>query len=94
MTEQTRKPRVLRIVVFELRVIRLRLHHSVREDRAGHRGFRDRIDVTGGQRPVAKRDVAFSADKLRAFISFVDLVIESSTVVQFRSDVTTLGAAT
>ena len=93
MTEQTRESRVLLIVVFELRVVSRRLQYSVRKESAGHRRFRNRVYVTRRHGPVAKRNVALGADKLRALVSFVDLVIERSTVVQFRSDVTALGAA-
>jgi len=79
--------------MLELRIVSRRLHYSVREDSAGHGGFRDRLDVTRRHRLVAKRDVTLSADKLRALVSLSDLVIKRSTFVDRRRDVATLGAA-
>jgi hypothetical protein len=38
--------------------------------------------------------MALGADKLRAFISLIDFVVENSTVIQRRRDVTTFSATT
>jgi len=65
----------------------------VRKDGARHRCFRNRIDVTRRHRPVAERDVALGADKLRVPVSLVKLGIESAAVFKLRSDVTTFSPA-
>ena len=54
----------------------------------------NRTHVTWGRRFPAERNVTLRADKRRALVLLIDLVVENSTVVESCGDVTTLGAAT
>ena len=100
MAKQTRKPRMLAVVVFELGVVtclwcsREHERRSMGESSSRNGGFWNRINVTRRHRSVAKRDVALCADKLRVLIPLIDLVVENSTFIQSRANVTSFRAAT
>lgn len=81
---------MIAIVVFELREVSW-FEHGMSES---NRRLRNRPEVTLRYRFVTKLNMALRANKLRALVSLVDLVIENSAVVQRRSDVATLRATT
>ena len=58
------------------------------------RRFRNRVQVTRGHRPISKCDVTLRAGKRRILISLIDFVVENSTFIQRRGNVTTLRAST
>jgi len=95
MTEQAGKPRVHLVVVFELRIVRRRWPNCMSELSSITRNRpRNRIHVTRRRRSVAESEVTFRADKRRALILLIDLVIQDSTVIELRRNVTTFRATT
>ena len=60
----------------------------------GNRGFGNRTQVTRRQRSVAECEVTLRADKRRALISLIDLVIENPTISEGRGNVTTFSTTT
>jgi len=98
MAKQTGKPRVITIVVLELRKICLLLwlEHRMRED--SPKTLRDcrlryRIHVARRHRSITECDVTLCANKRRALISLIDFVVENPPIIGGRSNVTTFGAA-
>ena len=97
MTQQTWKPRVIAIVVLELREVGRRLQRGMSEESlitCLARRLWNRAHVTRRYRPAAERNVALRADKRRALVSLVYLVVKNSTFVERRRNVTTFGATT
>lgn len=90
MAKQTGKPGVIAIVVFELREVSW-FEHGVSES---NRRLRNRLEMTLRYRFVTKLNMALRADKLRALVSLIDLVVENPAIIQRRSDVATLRATT
>ena len=58
-----------------------------------NRGFRNRTQMTRRRRSVAECEVTLRADKRCALISLIDLVVENSTVIQSRRNMTAFSAA-
>jgi hypothetical protein len=50
--------------------------------------------VTRWHRPAAECDVTLRANKTRALVSLIELVVENSTFIERRRNVATFGAAT
>ena len=58
------------------------------------RRLRNRVEMTRRHGLAAECEVALGADKRRALVPLVYLVVENSTVVERRGNVATFGAAT
>ena len=96
MAKQAGKPRVIAIVVFEVREIS-RLKRRMSENHSftsRGRGLCNRVEMTRGRRFAAECDVALRANKRRALGSLVQLVIENSTFIERGCNMATFGAAT
>lgn len=90
MAQQTGKPSVIAIVVFELREVSW-FKHCVCESNSR---LRNRFEMTLRYCFVTKLNMALRANKLRVLVSLIDFVVKNSTVIQGRSDVATLRATT
>ena|SRR5689334_11270469 len=97
MTKQTWQPRVIAIVVLELGEVgrgRLRRRMGKQSSFASlHRWPRDRTEVARRHRPATEGKMALRANKGCALLSLVYLVVENSTVIQRRRNVTAFTAA-
>ena len=58
------------------------------------RGLRNCARVTRRHGPAAECDVTLRANKRRALVSLIELVVEDSTIIGRGGDVATFGAAT
>src|SRR5689334_21087594 len=97
MTQQTWKPRVIAIVVLELREVGRRLQRGMSEDSlitCLARRLRNRAHVTRRYRSTAECNVALRANKRCALVSLVYLVVENSTLIERRGNVAAVGATT
>src|SRR6202008_1948080 len=56
--------------------------------------LRNRVEMARRYRSITELEMALRADKLSVLVSLIDLVVENSTVIQRRSDVTALCATT
>ena len=54
----------------------------------------NRSEVTRRRRSVAESDMTLRADKRRALIFLIDLVVETPAIIQRRGNVTAFSAAT
>ena len=81
---------MIAIVVFELREVSW-FEHGVSES---NRRLRNRLEMTLRHRFVPELNMALCANKRRALVSLVYLVIENSAFVKRRCNVATFGAPT
>ena len=95
MAKQAWKPRVVAIVVLEFRVVSRRLQRGMSEDYSiicTNKRLRNGVEVISGHRLAAERNVALRANKRGALISLVYFIVENSTFIERRRNVTTFGA--